>query len=69
MLVLDKVNFLFVDETFGPQLKTVEVAVGGGGRDIEEVKDGNDDNGRSLNGGLQYVIVTATLPEDGTESI
>lgn len=56
-MVLDEVDFLLVDETFGPQLRTVGVAVNGGGGDSE--------NG----GGPQFVFVTATLPEDVLESI
>lgn len=61
-LVLDEVDFLLVDETFGPQLRTVGVAVQGGGS--------NDDSTRSGNGGSpQSIFVTATLPEDVLESI
>ena len=56
-MVLDEVDFLLVDETFGPQLRTVGVAGKGGG--------GEDDGGD----GPQLICVTATLPEDVLESI
>ncbi|KAL9178902.1 hypothetical protein ACHAXT_011875 [Thalassiosira profunda] len=60
-LVLDEVDFLLVDETFGPQLRTVGVAVQGGDA------DGSDDGAES--NGPQFLFVTATLPEDVLESI
>ncbi len=69
LLVLDKVNFLLVDETFGSQLKTVGVAVGSGGRGVEEGDDGDDDDGGGSNVSPQYVFDTATLPEDVIVSI
>jgi len=56
-LVLDEVDFLLVDETFGPQLRTVGVAVNSGS---------SDDEG---NNSAQFIFVTATLPEDVLESI
>ena len=56
-LVLDEVDFLLVDETFGPQLRTVGVAVNSG--------SGNDESSNSA----QFIFVTATLPEDVLESI
>lgn len=59
-MVLDEVDFLLVDETFGPQLRTVGVAVNGGGGEEKEGGDGN---------GPQFIFVTATLPEDVLESI
>jgi len=63
-LVLDEVDFLLVDETFGPQLRTVGVAVNSGNdEDGEEGGDGNGGNGP------QFIFVTATLPEDVLESI
>lgn len=58
-LVLDEVDFLLVDETFGPQLRTVGVAVNSGGDSAPA--DDND--------GPQFVFVTATLPEDVLSSI
>ena len=60
-LVLDEVDFLLVDETFGPQLRTVGVAVQGGGSG-----DGSEDNNDS---GPQFIFVTATLPDDVKQSI
>lgn len=65
-MVLDEVDFLLVDETFGPQLRTVGVAVngGGGGGGGEEVGQGGEEND-----GPQFIFVTATLPEDVLESI
>ena len=54
-LVLDEVDFLLVDETFGPQLRTVGVAV----------NNGSEDESNSA----QFIFVTATLPEDVLESI
>mmetsp|Transcript_7346 Transcript_7346/g.16647 ORF Transcript_7346/g.16647 Transcript_7346/m.16647 type:complete len:654 (-) Transcript_7346:34-1995(-) len=56
-LVLDEVDFLLVDETFGPQLRTVGVAVQGGGDKV------------SSSVSTQSIFVTATLPEDVLESI
>ncbi|KAL7456482.1 hypothetical protein ACHAWC_007978, partial [Mediolabrus comicus] len=65
-LVLDEVDFLLVDETFGPQLRTVGVAVNQGGGGGEDGSSGNN----SKNGdGPQFIFVTATLPEDVLESI
>ena len=58
-MVLDEVDFLLVDETFGPQLRTVGVAVTGG---TDEEEDGEVEQ-------PQFVFVTATLPEDVLESI
>lgn len=60
-VVLDEVDFLLVDETFGPQLRTVGAAVQqqGGGDD--------DDPGTTTGGsssGTQFIFVTATLPTD-----
>ena len=57
-LVLDEVDFLLVDETFGPQLRTVGVAVNSGGSDEDEGSNS-----------AQFIFVTATLPEDVLESI
>ena len=77
-LVLDEVDFLLVDETFGPQLRTVGVAVSSGNEnanDNEEGDDGDESQAASLstkknaNGGPQFIFVTATLPEDVLESI
>lgn len=64
-MVLDEVDFLLVDETFGPQLRTVGVAVNGGGgiNDNDDGEEGGDDRGP------QFIFVTATLPEDVLESI
>jgi ATP-dependent RNA helicase DDX18/HAS1 len=59
-MVLDEVDFLLVDETFGPQLRTVGVAVNGGGP---------ADGGGGEGAGPQFIFVTATLPEDVLESI
>lgn len=58
-MILDEVDFLLVDETFGPQLRTVGVAVTGGADD-----ESSDDDQQP-----QFVFVTATLPEDVLESI
>eukprot|EP00956_Cyclotella_meneghiniana_P003432 scaffold4172_cov67-Cyclotella_meneghiniana.AAC.8 len=60
-MVLDEVDFLLVDETFGPQLRTVGVAVTGG-VDNEDISA--DDKQQP-----QFLFVTATLPEDVLESI
>lgn len=59
-MVLDEVDFLLVDETFGPQLRTVGVAVTGGVDDDDSSRDDQQP---------QFVFVTATLPEDVLESI
>lgn len=63
-VVLDEVDFLLVDETFGPQLRTVGAAVqhqGGsssnGGEDGIPPETGG-------NSGTQFIFVTATLPTD-----
>mmetsp|Transcript_3388 Transcript_3388/g.7638 ORF Transcript_3388/g.7638 Transcript_3388/m.7638 type:complete len:720 (+) Transcript_3388:188-2347(+) len=65
-LVLDEVDFLLVDETFGPQLRTVGVAVNQDGNpDI----DANDSEPKSKTKQAQFVFVTATLPDDVLASI
>ena len=67
-LVLDEVDFLLVDETFGPQLRTVGVAVSSSSGIGEN--DGNEQGGGGgTGGGPQFIFVTATLPEDVLESI
>lgn len=65
-LVLDEVDFLLVDETFGPQLRTVGVAVQSGGEGGNEEANGDDEMSKN---GPQFLFVTATLPEDVLESI
>jgi ATP-dependent RNA helicase DDX18/HAS1 len=62
-MVLDEVDFLLVDETFGPQLRTVGVAVSGA------AGEGDDSSSSGGGGGPQFIFVTATLPEDVLESI
>lgn len=62
-LVLDEVDFLLVDETFGPQLRTVGVAVNSGGENDEVKEDGTPADGP------QFIFATATLPEDVLSSI
>lgn len=52
-MVLDEVDFLLVDDTFGPQLRTVGVAVTADGQQQTARKDPP-----------QFLFVTATLPED-----
>ena len=61
-MVLDEVDFLLVDETFGPQLRTVGVAVTGG-VDVDDEDNSGDEQQP------QFLFVTATLPEDVLESI
>ncbi|KAL3785913.1 hypothetical protein HJC23_008108 [Cyclotella cryptica] len=56
-MVLDEVDFLLVDDTFGPQLRTVGVAV-----TAEGEESGRKDP-------PQFLFVTATLPEDVLASI
>ncbi|KAL7526535.1 hypothetical protein ACHAXR_001531, partial [Thalassiosira sp. AJA248-18] len=71
-LVLDEVDFLLVDETFGPQLRTVGVAVNSGGNgESGESGEGGDDSNTSNGGstGPQFIFVTATLPDDVLQSI
>ncbi|KAL7499779.1 hypothetical protein ACHAWT_007893 [Skeletonema menzelii] len=65
-MVLDEVDFLLVDETFGPQLRTVGVAVNGGASGNDDDNDGGKEGGDN---GPQFIFVTATLPEDVLESI
>ena len=60
-MVLDEVDFLLVDETFGPQLRTVGVAVQSGSADKADAADGDKQP--------QFIFVTATLPDDVLESI
>jgi ATP-dependent RNA helicase DDX18/HAS1 len=57
-MVLDEVDFLLVDDTFGPQLRTVGVAV---------TADGGEETARKEP--PQFLFVTATLPEDVLASI
>ena len=69
-LVLDEVNFLLVDETFGPRLRTVGVAVSngsGGGNDKDN--EGGSEESRNNGAGPQFIFVRATLPEDVLDSI
>ena len=77
-LILDEVDFLLVDETFGPQLRTVGVAVSSGSGN-ENANDDEEDGGieygdessreAAASDGPQFIFVTATLPEDVLESI
>ena len=62
-LVLDEVDFLLVDETFGPQLRAVGAAVHQG------ADDGDDGSGGRGRRRAQHVFVTATLPEDVLSAI
>lgn len=69
-LVLDEVDFLLVDETFGPQLRAVGAAVqrdndGGDGKDV----DTDADVEPAITGSTQFVFVTATLPTDVLDAI
>ncbi|KAL3757837.1 hypothetical protein ACHAWU_006145 [Discostella pseudostelligera] len=64
-VVLDEVDFLLVDETFGPQLRTVGAAVQQ--RDNDESGDMYNVNSPGAIGsssGTQFIFVTATLPTD-----
>jgi ATP-dependent RNA helicase DDX18/HAS1 len=65
-LVLDEVDFLLVDETFGPQLRAVGAAVKrGGGEDDDGAEDADDGAAAET----QFVFVTATLPTDVLDAI
>ncbi|KAL3774256.1 hypothetical protein ACHAW5_010088 [Stephanodiscus triporus] len=79
-LVLDEVDFLMVDKTFGPQLRAVGAAVrqddggrggggggGGGGGVVDD--DPKDDDDVDVVAGTQFVFVTATLPTDVLDAI
>ena len=69
-LVLDEVDFLLVDETFGPRLRTVGVAVsnGSGGGNNKDNEGGSEES-RNNGAGPQFLFVRATLPEDVLDSI
>ena len=67
-LVLDEVDFLLVDETFGPQLRAVGAAVKrGGGEGGDGAEDAGD--GAAAAAETQFVFVTATLPTDVLDAI
>lgn len=62
-VVLDEVDFLLVDETFGPQLRTVGAAVQHQGGSSSNDVDGIPPEAGG-NSGTQFIFVTATLPTD-----
>ncbi|KAL7524689.1 hypothetical protein ACHAWF_001050, partial [Thalassiosira exigua] len=68
-VVLDEVDFLLADETFGPQLRTVGAAVGADGDTGVDEEGGSGETEGGAGGGAQFVFVTATLPDDVLASI